>query len=299
MKTERRHELQTNELADWLGDKVQAIQPYIKTIVGVAVLAVVGLFTVFIMRGRNEGRQQAAWTDYFEAVQTNDFVRLRDVANRYSGTEAAAWARQSAGDIMSASGGRNMYIDRADALEFLNQAVQDYQEAQRFARSDMLKQRAHMGLAQVYESMNQFDEAGKQYQTIIDRWPSSAIGELAADRLAVLVNPETQKFYDWFFAQKPVPSTDILNNGGSIQAPQIYDDLPSDPDLSLPERDDLQRTPDRESPIILPPTSAAEPAPNTQQPDDDPTSAAAETGGGASTAEEATDDSSADDSSGN
>ena len=48
MKTERRHELQTNILADWLGHKTEAIRPYFKLILGgiAAVLIVAIVATV-------------------------------------------------------------------------------------------------------------------------------------------------------------------------------------------------------------------------------------------------------------
>ena len=39
MKTERRHELQTNDLADWLGRKIDSARPHAKVISGIAIVA--------------------------------------------------------------------------------------------------------------------------------------------------------------------------------------------------------------------------------------------------------------------
>ena len=38
MKTERRHELQTNELADWLGHQFEHVKPHGKTILAASIL---------------------------------------------------------------------------------------------------------------------------------------------------------------------------------------------------------------------------------------------------------------------
>ena len=38
MKSERRHELQTNALADWIGEAIERIRPYQTTLLGVALL---------------------------------------------------------------------------------------------------------------------------------------------------------------------------------------------------------------------------------------------------------------------
>ena len=102
MKTDRRHELQTNELADWLGEHAKQYLPYAKTGIGIAVLIIAALFAFNIMRGQKEGRRVGSWNEYFTASELADLEGLREIAQRYKGTEAAAWALQSAGDIESA-----------------------------------------------------------------------------------------------------------------------------------------------------------------------------------------------------
>ena len=39
MRSERRHELQTNALADWLGTVIERVQPYQTSLLGVVLLA--------------------------------------------------------------------------------------------------------------------------------------------------------------------------------------------------------------------------------------------------------------------
>jgi tetratricopeptide (TPR) repeat protein len=238
MKTERRHELQNNDLLEWAGKYVKDVEPHAKTIVGIAIIVAVGLLAMMFMRQRGKASAERSWTGYFAAVGQSDLEGLHEVAKKYPGTAAGAWAMQSAADINLATGTVNMYTDRAEALERLKSAQNDYQQAQERAKSDLLKQRSMMGLAQTHEALNEFEHAEGIYDEVINSWPDTAIAKLAGDRLSVLRNPETKQFYDWFMAQDIQPPADPLG-GMQIKAPSIYDDLPSDPNLSMPTADSL------------------------------------------------------------
>ena len=61
MKTERRHELQNNELATWLTVRIEKIQPYLKTVLGVLILGLVIILGIFIVQNREQ--QAAAQAD--------------------------------------------------------------------------------------------------------------------------------------------------------------------------------------------------------------------------------------------
>ena len=54
MKTERRHELQNNELAAWLTVWIEKIQPYLKTVLGVLILGLVIILGIFIVQNREQ-----------------------------------------------------------------------------------------------------------------------------------------------------------------------------------------------------------------------------------------------------
>src|SRR4051812_2252269 len=73
MKTARRHELQHNQLADWLGEKIEEVAPYSRAILA-GVIAIAALVAVLvIMNRRSHSQEEAAWNDYFAA-----FARTRD-----------------------------------------------------------------------------------------------------------------------------------------------------------------------------------------------------------------------------
>ncbi len=283
MKTERRHELQTNELADWLGEHAKQYMPYAKTGIGIAVLIVAGLFALNVMRGQREGQRIGSWNEYFNAVQFTDLEGLRSIADRYQGTEAAAWALQSVGDIESATAARVLLAQPAEAKNRLESARDAYLQAIQASRDPMLLPRAHMGLAQVYESLNDFDNAKKEYETVINKWGSTSLAEEAADRLALVNMPSTKEFYDWFLQQKPRTPPAAPDSGLNLTPPTTTDDLPRDPDLSLPAEGDLVKPIDEG---MQPPETARESdfesalpstAPDTSEGVNAPPSAAANT----------------------
>ena len=253
MKTERRHELKTNELADWLGRNVQASQPYLRLIVGgalvVALLLVGGIYYV-----NNQAiRQGDAWQEFYAATENpNREESLRDVAQRYGDTEVGQWARNMLADIELTNGSRHMFEDRSKANELLASAEQDYQIVAESANDPYLKRRALMGLAQSLEAVNRIERAKIQYAEIKNNWPDSYIGKSAAQSLKRVENQGD--FYDWFFDQQPSPSAALTggmnfgedlpstpdNTGGFLDSPASDEEkpftatiLPSDGDLDL------------------------------------------------------------------
>ena len=260
MKTERRHELQTNELADWIGVHAARVKPYLKTIIGISVLAIAALFAMAMMRGQRQGQLEAAWTEYFALAQLQDLTGLRELASKNQGTEPAAWAMQSVGDIESATGATNLLIDRNDAGKHLRDAQEAYTEAINGSKEPILLQRAHMGLAQVHESLGAFDNAKSEYDLIANTWPDSAIAKEALDRKRFLETPSTAKFAAWFAQQEPPKREaidEVLQGGAGIQPPAPSDDLPDIPELSLPSADELERPAELE---IAPPPAVEDPA---------------------------------------
>ena len=104
MKTERRHELQTNVLADWLGHHVEQLRPHSKTITiavaAVIITALVGAYMVSFQATQ----ASAGWSDYYAAVFEQSSERLETVAQIHSGTLPAVWARLSEADLELAQG---------------------------------------------------------------------------------------------------------------------------------------------------------------------------------------------------
>ena len=159
MKTERRHELQNNDLVALAEKYAGDVKPHAKKIVGVAIVVAVGLVAMMLMRSRGQSAAENGWTSYFTAVSQSDLEGLLEIARKYPRTPAGAWAMQSAGDINLATGSVNLYQDREEAMERFEKAKENYTKATERASDDLLKQRSLMGLAQTHEALNEFDEA--------------------------------------------------------------------------------------------------------------------------------------------
>ena len=211
MKSKRRHELQTNELADTLGQWIERVRPHMTLIM----LLVVGLLAIlaawYYMIYRGESARAAAWRSYMDAgadPQANAVSELSAVADRYSDTVAGLWAAQTAADLEAAQGVRLLFQDRAKAETSLNAAEGTYRDIldnKLVATSPMLERRAHLGLAETLEALGQLDEAKKHYQVVVDAEKDSALGRAAQQRLARLDLAATKSWYNWFSRQKPVP----------------------------------------------------------------------------------------------
>lgn len=249
MKTERRHELQTNELAIWLNKWIEQIKPYSKGILGALIVVVVAFVAVYLVNERNEKSRSLAWTAYFNAFESGDSEAFQQVGTSYPGTGAALWALQSAGDAALAAGAGQLFRDRDAANEELESARDAYQQVvKQVDETDlsaearqMLKQRALFGLGQALESLGDFTDAEAQYQAILDEFPDAVAAGLAKDRLDALKQQSTRDWYAWLAQQKPAESP--------ITTPGLFDnlpELPDNPDLNLPNPGELM-TPDTDS----------------------------------------------------
>lgn len=208
MKTQRRHELATNVLADWLGEKIEALKPYSAAVSVTTLLVVVVIFASVMLYQRREASTAQAWSDYFAAIENQSpdeaTDKLEAVAIDHPRSAAGLWSRLSLADTHLANGVEDLFKDRASARKALDRAIDDYQAVvEQAPRDSLLAERATFGLAEAYESKNELEDARKQYRTLLEGWPNGAFSALAKDRLADLDRKATKDFYDWFAKQSP------------------------------------------------------------------------------------------------
>ncbi len=272
MKTERRHELQTNVLADWIGHKTDAIRPYTKLIVGgVGAVFIVAIAATFIS---NQQFEQSArgWADYFAASSGDSTDRLRSVAEDHAGTLPALWAMQREADLELARGIRALYTNRGESTDALAAARKLYGLVEAGATGQpMLKQAAQFGSAQAFEAEGDLDKAKDWYQKAIAAAKDSSLGKQAEVRLETLQDAEAAEFLTWFSRQTPQPRAPegqfpggFPGGGddvGGLNLPRDLTELPGRPDVTVP---DSQVQPgDRAS--ALPTTPKAAPAPESTE----------------------------------
>jgi hypothetical protein len=233
MKSKRRHELQTNELADHLGHWIEDFRPYVTRVLVVVVGGVAILAAWFFLASSKERKQALAWRSYMLAgsnPQGDIVAELTLVADDFRSTLAGLWAAQTAADIESARGSRLLFTDRASAETSLNLAKNRYQEvldSSLTAKAPMLRVRAHFGLAQTFEAQGELEEAKKHFQAVVDSDAASAVGKAAQERLARLELASTARWYNWFERQKPLPRD--LGTGFGSGAPGLDALPPLDP----------------------------------------------------------------------
>src|SRR6185503_11354998 len=89
MKSEHRHQLETNVLATRLDTTLERLRPYASTIAGVVVAVVVVMFLWSYWAGSSAARQSEAWDMYNLAVGETipNVDELRQSAQEHPGTK--------------------------------------------------------------------------------------------------------------------------------------------------------------------------------------------------------------------
>ena len=239
MKTERRHELHHNVLADALENTAESLKPYAQLILGglLAIAVVFGVYTYW--SNRSQADLAHSWNSYLQASSTENIDDLRKVAEDHAGTPAAVWANLDLGDRALREGMDKLFTNRADAFDDLKKGEGYYLAAREATREPILGQRATLGLARVYESLVKLDKAKEEYARLKEHWPDSVYGPLAERRLADLQQQSTREFYDWFAAHEPKSPL-----GGPLGTPGTRPPFepPSEPDLGGSLLDELNKT---------------------------------------------------------
>jgi hypothetical protein len=226
MKTERRHELEQNELADRLALAMDSVGPYSKHIL----ISIVALLVVVIgwrlyatsIKTRDEG----AWAAYFEALNFRDLEtggqklkvsKLKEVLDKrdYAGTPAMAWTRLALADVLLDDGIDQLFnTSRPEGEDNIAAAKKNYERLLKeeipkldARNGQLIKERATIGLAKAQESLGDVDDAKKTYELAEKEFPLSSYKGYAKERASELAKPSAAEFYDWFRQQEPKRAT--------------------------------------------------------------------------------------------
>jgi tetratricopeptide (TPR) repeat protein len=205
MKKERRHELHTNALADWLGGALEQAKPYQNALLGATLLVVVGIVVVAVWYNHSVAAAADAWVAMRSPIHSPSEQDLRRITTEYAGSPAAQWAQVSLGDLFLGEGTPRLFENKAMAQELLSQALNSYRAAYEAADAPLLRERALFGMARTQEALGRLDEAAKTYEELNRQWPEGMFHTAAADRLKDLKRNETKAFYDRFAAFNPKP----------------------------------------------------------------------------------------------
>lgn len=244
MKSDHRHELKTNELADWIAHFPQWAKENRTTLIVAGAVLVVALGVYFWRFYRNASpvtRQQVRLTglvtelpaqaDRIVAGQA-DAISLMPIAE-----DLQDFARTARSDSMAAMAlikraealRAELYYRRADAAREekasqIAQAQSSYREAlERGASVPALAATAHFGLGLCEEELGNFDEAREIYQQVADEtsYRGTPAQAAAAHRLKTMDDYRTRVVF------KPAPDPPATPATPDIQVEPNAFDLPS------------------------------------------------------------------------
>src|SRR5262245_39969378 len=165
MKAEKRHELEQNELADWLGEQIEAAKPYGPTIGIVLIGGALAILLAVYLLGAGGTASARAWSSYFAALNDRDpELSLEAFHKEMPNTPASLWALQSVGDMNLARGSMALFSDREEAKKLLDKAEVAFKRVEAETNDKMLRTRARLSLGKLYESLCRPEDAKKWYQ---------------------------------------------------------------------------------------------------------------------------------------
>lgn len=205
MDSERRHELEGNDLAGTTLEFVDRIRPYLRPLLGVIALAFVGLTAWTLISAQQTATTARSWEECLDAVSSGDAEKLSAVIRRHPDTAAASWAQLLLADAAASQGCDRLFTDRPQGVARLEEAIGRYRQLLAARPTGMLAERAVFGLAKANEAIGNLEEARRGYEAVIADHPGGAAASLAAAHLEIVSREATRQWYDWFAAWKPAP----------------------------------------------------------------------------------------------
>lgn len=209
MKSDRRHELQKNELADRLASGIESTRSYLPAVLGGIGLLVVASIAWGIYGSYTKSQASAAWTEFYFNLTRGDADSFVDLAQDHAGSSAASWARQIAGDNYLQRGISTLYTNKADAKELIGKAIKAFEEVNQQTSNTDLRAKALLGLAQAHESLGEIDKATGYFQQLSKTTTQPLLVAEANKRLAFLTSSSGKEFYAWFSKLDPKPDAPI------------------------------------------------------------------------------------------
>ena len=233
-KTERRHELQQNDLAAYLEQANKRIEPYSKQIlVGILLILAVGVAYSFYNSERDAESSMAT----LQLIQNTNVPQvdpdvLGDINTEYIETSAGKLAKLYEGMALVSKGNQDIYTEPENAKESLTQGIEVLSAA---ANTDdtLIKSRAHLGMALANVTLGDREAAITAYNEVINVNESEAMVENATSRIAYLESDAGKDFTSWFKdadfkpAQMPNPDPSLPPMSGLEGLPGLNLDLPA------------------------------------------------------------------------
>ncbi|GIW98248.1 MAG: hypothetical protein KatS3mg111_1581 [Pirellulaceae bacterium] len=263
MKSERRHQLEQNTLADYLGKLLLGLRPLVPYAAAAVAIFVVGSVIYAIYSSSQLRSSSTAWSDFYFRLADNEAASFEDMADMFPNTPAGRWARLRAADRKLQRGIQLLYSDRQEGAERIDQAITNYERVVESAREPLLRAFAQFGLAKAHEALGELEEATTYYQLVVESPLPPSLKRYAAERLEFLNSPEGREFYAWFEEHAPQQQSPLSVPGVSTPTsdePTLQFSSPDESTSSVPlDPSVLPELPNREvSPASAPADDSAE-----------------------------------------
>ncbi len=239
MKSERRHELQTNELAESLGRLVTGAKTHGRTMAYALVLAAVvaaGMIAYPMIRQHRQATAATAFTEAFFGAGT-DLQPLRDFLVDYAGDVRAPLARLALADHLLNQAVLGVSVKegedpKAKAAASLAEAKTLYTEvAQNAPAQEAL---ARVGLALVTVQEGDVEQGRTLLSEVLKQWPGSLAAVKAEVHLQELAGYKPMAFSDEPLEQpKPAadapPAPPAVPLPASSEQPKTEKSVPAEP----------------------------------------------------------------------
>lgn len=230
MDSEHRHELEENDLAKWLEDKIEQIKPRLPA-VGVGIVAVIAALVGLTGWKASTAQAEAGrWRQFSNAIEklTPDLNMLKGAAEANPGTPVAEWSEVTWADGKLFQASTGYFRNRETADTNLDEAVGAYKKLLAAKDRDVAA-RANFQLARAYEMQGELEEAIKQYGRV-----TGAFEEVAQARAEELASPKVAASYEWITATKTASATSAIDSLlGSDELTPDDIDVPEDSDAEL------------------------------------------------------------------
>jgi hypothetical protein len=224
MKSEERHRLETNVVADRLAVYIEKLRPYATSLAGIALFVMIAMFVWTYLRGTSALRQSQAWDAYNDAVVSPmpNLELLRESAEEHPGTKMQQLANITWADGQVWIASRDYLNNKAAAKAALRNATSAYQSILASSDNQRLLNRAHLGLARVYEMQDELDKAREEYSKV-----TGSYAKFAEDRAKVLDEKKTQDAIAWLATATPPRRPSPTGPGTPGKAPSFsFRDMP-------------------------------------------------------------------------
>ncbi|MGV3607127.1 MAG: tetratricopeptide repeat protein [Planctomycetaceae bacterium] len=225
---QRKHELQKNELANFLTQELGEEGNWIpKVLVGLVAVAAIGVVVNYLFFQENT-KLSAGWQNYYHALGDREAaVRLEELSEKEKDTIVGLWAKQSYADDKFGRALPSMIMEPDTFKKSVTEAEDAYAEVVKKAQDPLLKSRALLGLAKAQEIGGKFDEAIESYRKLAELAKGQPFGNLAQQSIDRLSNKDQVETLEWLAKEDLRPKTQIP--GTVPQAP-----LPERPGLDVP-----------------------------------------------------------------